>query len=105
MNQMPLSEFFPLYFRRFYSTEHSILKAMVFLVAKYGCESWTKKKAEHRRIDAFVLLCRRRLLRDPWTSKRSNQSILKEVNPEYSLEGLPDVKSQIIGKDHVAWKY
>ena len=86
MNQMPLSEFFPLYFRRFYSTEHSILKSMVFLVAKYGCESWTKKKAEHRRIDAFVLLCRRRLLRDPWTSKRSNQSILKEVNPEYSLD-------------------
>ena len=64
------------------------LKAMAFPVAMYGCESWTIKKAEHQRIDAFELWCWRRLLRVLWTAKRSNQSILKEVNPEYSLEGL-----------------
>ena len=64
------------------------LKAMAFPVAMYGCESWTIKKAEHQRIDAFKLWCWRRLLRVLWTAKRSNQSILKEVNPEYSLEGL-----------------
>ena len=63
-------------------------KAMVFPVVMYGCESWTVKKAEHRRIDAFELWCWRRLLRVPWTARRSNQSILKEINPEYSLEGL-----------------
>ena len=61
---------------------------MVFPVVMHGCESWTIKKAECRRIDAFELWCRRRLLRVPWTPKRSNQSILKEINPEYSLEGL-----------------
>ena len=61
---------------------------MVFPVVMYGCESWTIKKAEHRRIDAFELWCRRRLLRVPWTARRSNQSILKEISPEYSLEGL-----------------
>ena len=61
---------------------------MVFPVVMYGCESWTIKKAEHRRIDAFELWCWRRLLRVPWTAMRSNQSILKEINPEYSLEGL-----------------
>ena len=61
---------------------------MVFPVVIYGCESWTIKKAEHRRIDAFELWCWRRLLRVPWTARRSNQSILKEVSPEYSLEGL-----------------
>ena len=61
---------------------------MVFLVVMYGCKSWTIKKAEHQRIDAFELWCWRRLLRVPWTSRRSNQSILKEINPEYSLEGL-----------------
>ena len=61
---------------------------MVFLVVKYGCESWTMKKAEHRRIDVFELWCWRRLLRVPWTAWKSNQSILKEINPEYSLEGL-----------------
>ena len=61
---------------------------MVFPVVMYGCESWTVKKAEHRRIDAFELWCWRRLLRVPWTERRSNQSILKEINPEYSLEGL-----------------
>src|SRR5574342_631911 len=63
-------------------------KAMVFPVVTYGCESWTIKKSERRRIDAFELWCWRRLLRVPWTSRRSNQSILKEISPEYSLEGL-----------------
>ena len=61
---------------------------MVFLVVMYGCESWTIKKDEHRRIDAFELWCWRRLLRVPWTARRSNQSILKEISPGYSLEGL-----------------
>ena len=65
-----------------------LVKAMVFPVVMYGCESWTVKKAEHQRIDAFVLWCWRRLLRVPWTARRSNQSILKEISPEYSLEGL-----------------
>ena len=65
-----------------------MVKAMVFPVVMYGCESWTIKKAEHRRIDAFELWCWRRLLRVPWTAKRSNQPILKEISPEYSLEGL-----------------
>ena len=65
-----------------------IVKAMVFPVVMYGCESWIVKKAEHRRIDAFELCCWRRLLRVPWTARRSNQSILKEINPEYSFEGL-----------------
>ena len=65
-----------------------IVKAMVFPVVMYGCESWTVKKAEHRRIDAFELWCWRRLLRVPWTARRLNLSILKEINPEYSLEGL-----------------
>ena len=64
------------------------VKAMVFLVVMYGCESWTMKKAEHQRIDAFELWCWRRLLRVPWIVRRSNQSILKEISPEYSLEGL-----------------
>ena len=69
-------------------TKVCILKAMVFPVVMYGCESWTIKKAEHQRIDAFELWCWRRLLRVPWTARRSNPSILKEINPEYSLEGL-----------------
>ena len=69
-------------------TKVHLVKAMVFPVAMYGCESWTIKKAEHRRIDAFELWCWIRLLRVPWTSRRSNQSILKEISPEYSLEGL-----------------
>ena len=64
------------------------VKAMVFLLVMYGCESWTVKKAEYRRIDAFELWFWRRFLRVPWTARRSNQSILKEINPEYSLEGL-----------------
>ena len=65
-----------------------LVKAMVFPVVMYGCESWTIKKAEHQRIDAFGLWCWRRLLRVPWTARRSNQSILKKISPEYSLEGL-----------------
>ena len=65
-----------------------LVKAVVFPVVMYECESWTMKKAEHRRIDVFELCCWRRLLRVPWTARRSNQSILKEINPEYSLEGL-----------------
>ena len=69
-------------------TKVCLVKAMVFPVVMYGCGSWTVKKAEHRRIDAFELWCWRRLLRVPWTARRSNQSILKEINPEYSLEGL-----------------
>ena len=64
------------------------VKAMVFPVVMYGCESWTVKKAEHRKIDAFELWCWRRLLRVPWIARRSNQSILKEISPGYSLEGL-----------------
>ena len=79
-------------------TEVHIVKAMVFPVVMYGCESWTKKKAECRRIDAFELWCCRRLLRVPWTAKRSNQSILKEISPEYSLEGLMlKLKLQFLG--------
>ena len=69
-------------------TKVHLVKAMVFLVVMYGCESWTIKKAERWRIDAFELWCWRRLLRIPWTARRSNQSILKEISPEYSLEGL-----------------
>ena len=69
-------------------TKVCLVKAMVFPVVMYGFESWTKKKAEHLRTDAFELWCWRRLLRVPWTARRSNQSILKEISPEYSLEGL-----------------
>ena len=69
-------------------TKVHLVKAMVFPVVMYGCESWTIKKAERRRIDAFELWCWRRLLRVPWTARRSNQLILEEINPEYSLEGL-----------------
>ena len=69
-------------------TKVCIDKAMVFLVVICGCESWTIKKSEHQRIDAFELWCWRRLLKVPWTARRSNQSILKEISPEYSLEGL-----------------
>ena len=70
------------------STKVCLVKAMVFPVVVYGCENWTIKKAEHQRIDAFELWCWRRLLRVPWTARRSNQSILKEISPEYSFEGL-----------------
>ena len=69
-------------------TKVRLVKAMVFPVAMYGCESWTVKKAEHRRIDAFELWCWRRLWRVPWTARRSNQSILKEISPGCSLEGM-----------------
>ena len=69
-------------------TKVRLVKAMIFLVVMYGCESWTVKEAEHRRIDAFELWCWRRLLRVPWTARRSNQSVLKEISPKYSLEGL-----------------
>ena len=91
-------------------TKVHLVKAMVFTIVMYGCESWTVKKAEHRRIDAFELWCWRRLLRVPRTARRSNQSILKEISTGCSLEGLmlklklpilwpPDSKSWLIGKD------
>ena len=70
------------------STKVCAVKAMVFPLVMYGCESWTIKKAEHQRIDAFELWCWRRLLRVPWTARRSTQPVLKEINPEYSLEGV-----------------
>ena len=83
-------------------TKVCIVKAMVFPVAIYGCESWTITKIEHQRIDAFKLWCWRRLLRVPWTARRSNQSVLKEINPEYSLEGLMlKLKFQYFG--HWMW--
>ena len=75
-------------------TKVHLVKAIVFSVVMYGCESWTIKKAESRRIDAFELWCSRRLLRVSWTARRSNQSILKEINLEYSLEGLMDTKAE-----------
>ena len=79
-------------------TKVRLVKAMVFPVVMYRCENWTTKKAEHRRIDAFELWCWRRLLRVPWTARRSNQSILKEMSPEYSLEGLMlNLKLQYFG--------
>ena len=71
-----------------FPTKVHLVKAMIFPVVMYGCESWTIKKAECQRIDAFEQWCWRRLLRVPWTARRSNQSILKEISPEYSLEGL-----------------
>ena len=84
-------------------TKVHLVKAMVFLVVIYGCESWTIKKAEHRRIDAFELWYWRRLLRVPWTARRSNQSILREISPEYSLEGLMlKLKLQYLG--HLMWR-
>ena len=84
-------------------TKICLVKAMVFPVVIYGCESWTVKKAEHRRIDGFELWCWRRLLRVPWTVRRSNQSILKEINPKYSLEGLMlKLKLQYFG--HLMWR-
>ena len=100
-------------------TKVHLVKAMVFPVVTYGCESWTIKKAERRRIDAFELWCWRRLLGVPWSARRSNQSILKEISPEYSLEGLmlkqklqyfgvspilPDAKNWLIGNGPGAGK-
>ena len=78
-------------------TKVRLVKAMVFPVVMYGCEGWTTKKAECRRIDVFELWCWRRLLRVPWTARRSNQSILNEISPEYSLEGLMMMKLQYFG--------
>ena len=84
-------------------TKVHLVKAMVFPVVMYGCESWTIEKADHWRIDAFELWCWRRLLRVPWTEKRSNQAILKEISPEYSLEGLTlKLKLQYFG--HLMWR-
>ena len=84
-------------------TNVHLVKVMVFPVVMYGCESWTIRKAEHQRIDAFELWCWRRLLRVPWTARRSNQSILKEISPEYSLEGLMlKLKLQYFG--HLMWR-
>ena len=84
-------------------TKVYLVKAMVFPVVMYGCKSWTVKKAECRRIDVFELWCWRRLLRVPWTARRSNQSILKEINPEYLLEGLMlKLKLQYFG--HLMWR-
>ena len=84
-------------------TKVCLVKAMVFSVVMYGCESWTIKKAEHRRIDAFELWCWRGLLRVPWTARRSNQSILKEISPGCSLEGLMlKLKLQYFG--HLMWR-
>ena len=84
-------------------TKVRLVKAMVFPVVRYGCESWTVKKAEHRTTDAFELWCWRRLLRVPWTSRRSNQSILKEINPGISLEGIMlKLRLQYFG--HLMWR-
>ena len=83
-------------------TKVHLVKAMVFPVVMHGCERWTRKKPEHRRTDAFELWCWRRLLRVPWTARRFNQSILKEISPEYSLEGLilwPSDTNSDAGKD------
>ena len=99
--------------RHYFADKAHLVKAMVFPVVLYGCERWTIKKAEHQRIDAFELWCWRRLLRVPWTARRSKQSIRKEISSEYSLEGLmlklpilwpPDVKNWLVGKDLDAGK-
>ena len=85
-------------------TKLYLVKAMVFPVVMYGCEIWTIKKAECRRIDAFELRCWRRLLSVPWTARRSNQSILKEISPEYSLEGLM-LKLKLQSFGHLIWRW
>ena len=85
------------------ATKICLVKAMVFPVVMYGCDSWTRKKAEHRRIDAFELWCWRRLLSVPWTARRSNQSILKEISPGCSLEGLM-LKLKLQYFDHLIWR-
>ena len=81
-----------------------LVKAMVFPVVMYGCESWTIKKAERQKIDAFELWCQRRLLRVPWTTRRSDQSILKKISPEYSLERLIDVEAETPILCHLIWR-
>ena len=78
--------------RHYFANKVRLVKAMVFPVVMYGCESWTVKKAEHRRIDAFELWCWRRLLRVPWTARRSNQSVLKEISPQFI--GRTDVEAE-----------
>ena len=84
--------------RHYFVKNVHVVKAVVFLVVMYGCKSWTIKQAECQRIDAFELWCWRRLLRVPWTARRSNQSIIKEISPEYTLEGLMlKLKLQYIG--------
>ena len=89
--------------RYYFAYKMHIVKTMIFLAVMYGYESWTIKKAEHWRIDAFKLWCWRRLLRAPWTARRSNQSILKEIIPEYSLERLMlKLKFQYFG--HLMWR-
>ena len=89
--------------RHYFTNNVHLVKAMVFPVVMYGCESWTIKKVEHWRIDTFELWCWRRLLRVPWTARRSNQAILKEIGPEYSLEGLMlKLKLQYFG--HLIWR-
>ena len=85
------------------STKDHLVKAMIFPVVMYGCDSWTIKKAEHQRIDAFELWCWRRLFRVPWTARRSNQSILKEISPEYSLEELM-LKLKLQNFGHLMWR-
>ena len=87
--------------QKHYFADNGLVKTVVFPVVMYECESWTKKKAEHQSIDAFDLWCWRRLLRVPWTARRSNQSILKVINPEYSLEGLM-LKLPYFG--HLMWR-
>ena len=87
--------------QRYHFVDKGLIKATVFLKVTYGCESWTIKKAECQRTDAFKLWCWRRLLRVPWTTRRSNQSILKEINPEYSLEGL---MLKLQNFDHLMWR-
>ena len=90
--------------RHHFANKVHIVKAMVFPVVMYGCESWTIQKAEHQRTDAFKLWCWGRLLRVPWMAKRSNQSMLKEINPEYSLEGLMlKLKLKLQYSGHVIW--
>ena len=89
--------------RHYFASRVCLVKAMVFPVVMYGCESWTVKKAERWWIDAFELWCWRRLLRVPWTSRRSNQSILKEISPECSLEGLI-LKLKLQYCDHLMWR-
>ena len=87
-----------------FPTKVRLVKAMVFPVVMYGCESWTVKKAERRRIDAFELWCWRRLLRVPWTARRSNQSILKEISPGISLEGIMTLKLKLQYFGHLMWR-
>ena len=89
--------------RHYFTNKGPSSQSLVFPAIRYGCESWTIKKAEHWRIDAFELWCWRRLLRVPWTARRSNQSILKEIHPKYSLEGLM-LKLKLQNFGHLIWR-